>query len=126
MFVEDYLLKELETSGFKCLVHTRDFVPGCSIPDNILTSVQNSRRTLIVLSQNYISSSWSRMEFRAANQLALQQNIERVIVVLLGDMPKVVDEDLKKYSFIKNSDPLFLIKLRYLVLSKKNNKRVTI
>ena len=67
----------------RCCVHTRDFVPGSAIPDQIVTrcrpaplsgcslllpSVSSSRRTLIVLSSQYTKAEWTRMEFHVAHQ----------------------------------------------------------
>ena len=37
------------------------------IPDQIIQSVEQSRRTLIVLSKAYVDSMWTKLEFRAAH-----------------------------------------------------------
>ena len=37
------------------------------IPDQIIQSVEQSRRTLIVLSKAYVDSMWTQLEFRAAH-----------------------------------------------------------
>ena len=37
------------------------------IPDQIIQSVESSRRTLIVLSKAYVDSMWTKLEFRAAH-----------------------------------------------------------
>lgn len=78
-FVEYQLVPGLETPvtshdvKFKCLIHSRDWVPGQSIPDQILNSVEDSRKTVIVLSKNYLSSMWSNMEFNTAHNKALKE-----------------------------------------------------
>merc|ERR1719427_906989 len=71
-YVEDELLRGLEDCDsqldrYKCLIHTRDWNVGDMIPDQILQSVQSSRRTIIVLSTAYIESMWTKLEFRAAH-----------------------------------------------------------
>ena len=69
-FVEKTLLHHLEqeqTPPYRCCVHGRDWLVGEVIPDQILASVEDSRRTLIVLSQQYTTAMWTRMEFRAAH-----------------------------------------------------------
>ena len=40
---------------------------GETIPDQIIQSVESSRRTLIVLSKAYVDSMWTKLEFRAAH-----------------------------------------------------------
>ena len=63
------------------MVHSRDWVPGRPVPDQILESVETSRRTVIVLSSHYVQSMWSNLEFRAAHSKAIEENIQ---VMLLG------------------------------------------
>ena len=81
-YVEETLLAGLErpdraeAGRYKCLIHSRDWAPGTAIPDQILQSVENSRRTLIVLSNNYLQSMWSNMEFQAAHVKTMEENIQ--------------------------------------------------
>jgi len=126
-YVENVLLPGLEMpedddkhhDKYKCIIHSRDWTPGVAIPDQILESVENSRRTVIILSEDYVSSMWSNMEFRTAHRKALKENIQRVLVILVGKMPKLqtMNEDLQNYvktkSFIDSSDTWFWKKLRY-------------
>nr|XP_019968290.1 PREDICTED: toll-like receptor 2 [Paralichthys olivaceus] len=44
-----------------CL-HKRDFLPGHWIMDNIMSAMERSRRTVFVLSQNFVQSDWCRYE----------------------------------------------------------------
>ena len=69
-FVEKTLLHHLEQEQhppYRCCVHGRDWLVGEVIPDQILASVEDSRRTVIVLSQQYTTAMWTRLEFRAAH-----------------------------------------------------------
>ena len=50
--------------------------PLNTIPDQILQSVENSRRTVIVLSNNYLRSMWSMMEFQAAHVKTMEENVQ--------------------------------------------------
>jgi len=122
--VENTLLSGLENPEdaahkFKCLIHTRDWNVGEMIPDQIIHSVESSRRTIIVLSKSYIDSMWTKLEFRAAHKQALQDRTQRVIIVVLGDLPAKEDmeEDLQKYislnTYLDAKDPWFWQKLRY-------------
>ena len=81
-WVEAVLLPGLEHpeddgyARYRCLLHSRDWVPGEAIPDQILGSVENSRRTVIVLSRDFVTSMWSNMEFRTAHSKAIKENIQ--------------------------------------------------
>ncbi|XP_068426963.1 toll-like receptor 2 isoform X2 [Clinocottus analis] len=44
-----------------CL-HKRDFLPGRWIVDNIMSAMERSRRTLFILSENFVQSDWCRYE----------------------------------------------------------------
>ena len=57
-------------------VHSRDWNVGEDIPSQIFRSVEDSRKTIIVLSQSYIESQWSDMEFKAAHKKALIDKIQ--------------------------------------------------
>lgn len=125
-FVVDNFLPELESQpySYKICVHFRDWNPGEWIPAQIATSVESSRRTIIVVSKNFLNSLWGRLEFRAANMHAVQERRSRVIVVLLGDISshKQLDPELKAYlstnTYLKWGDPWFWPKLRYAMPHK--------
>ena len=111
---------------YKCLIHTRDWHAGEMIPDQIIHSVESSRRTIIVLSKPYIQSMWTKLEFRAAHTQALQDKTQRVIIIVKGELPKIeeMEEDLQKYislnTYLEADDPWFWQKLRYYQLSAQN------
>ena len=50
-----------------CCIHVRDFKVGEEIPDQIIGNIQSSRRTLIVLSPEYIMAKWTMLEFKTAH-----------------------------------------------------------
>jgi len=136
-FVEQTLLPGLESEEnpkdlqYKCLIHTRDWNVGEMIPDQILESVEKSRRTLIVLSSDYVKSTWSKMEFQEAHNKAMKEQTQRVIIIVHGEMPDMneIDEDVQKYlksnTFIKSDDPWFWKKLRYALPKKRCKQKVT-
>ena len=67
-FVENVLWHQLEIESYACCVHTRHFVVGDAISDQILKAVDQSRRTIIVLSPEYAASDWTKLEFQAAHK----------------------------------------------------------
>ena len=84
-FVNNELVPKLEQESkvtVKLCLHTRDWNPGEWIYDQIYNSVNCSRRTVIVLSDNYLLSEWSLTEFRVAHTIASQRKRQWVIVIL--------------------------------------------
>uniref|UniRef100_A0A668A5F3 Toll-like receptor 2 n=1 Tax=Myripristis murdjan TaxID=586833 RepID=A0A668A5F3_9TELE len=80
-WVEEYLVPELENprdekdetaataaandkplQAFSLCLHKRDFLPGQWIVDNIMSAMERSRRTVFILSENFVSSDWCRYE----------------------------------------------------------------
>lgn len=121
---EDFIISELISNleqgpkPYKLCLHFRNWQPGEFITKNIATSVAESRRTIVILSPNFLESEWGRMEFRTAHKKALEENRARVIIILLGDIPMDdLDEEIKAYlstnTYLKWGDPWFWDKLKY-------------
>lgn len=120
-FVDKHLIPQLEKNNdhnYKLCIHYRDFIVGEFIPSQIVYSVENSRRTIIVLTPNFLDSVWGRMEFRTAHLQAIKEGCARVIIVMLEDVSnEKLDPELKAYitmnTYVKWGDPLFWEKLKY-------------
>lgn len=119
-FVVAELLPKLEQrpDPYKLCLHFRNWLPGEFITTNIARSIAESRRTIVVLSVNFLKSEWGKMEFRTAHTQALNEGRARVIIVIFGDVPmNDLDEELKAYlntnTYVKWGDPWFWDKLQY-------------
>ncbi|XP_078689296.1 uncharacterized protein LOC144920812 [Branchiostoma floridae x Branchiostoma belcheri] len=83
----DEWVQQLESPphNLKICVHHRDFKSGVPIADNIDWAVANSRKILIVLSQNFLSSNWCKVELKAAFEKALSDDKHCVLPMLKSE-----------------------------------------
>ena len=89
---------EAPQCGYHLCVHDRDFVPGVAITKNIMTAIEYSRRTILVLTPDFLKSGWCDLEFQAAHERTLNDRSNYLIVVLLKEVEvKDLDETLKLY-----------------------------
>ncbi|XP_034474758.1 protein toll [Drosophila innubila] len=123
------LLPKLENGlhAFRVCLHGRDWLVGDCIPEQIVRTVNDSKRVIIVLSQHFIDSVWARMEFRIAYQATLQDKRKRIIIILYKELEHFegIDSELRAYlklnTYLKWGDPLFWSKLHYAM---PHNRRV--
>ncbi|XP_074555442.1 toll-like receptor 2 [Halichoeres trimaculatus] len=101
-WVENYLVPELERprenrqdpmnspQPLTLCLHKRDFVPGHWILDNIMSSIEQSRRTIFVLSENFVQSDWCRYELDFSHFWLFDGNAgeEAAILILLEPLSK--------------------------------------
>ncbi|KAL1434236.1 hypothetical protein MTO96_011876 [Rhipicephalus appendiculatus] len=126
-WVHEQLLPGVEALGFSVCTYERNFKGGFLLQDIIRDAVACSRRTLLLLTGNFMESEWCRWEFRLAYQRALGDHINRLVIVLVDEVPAdSLDEDLQTYlrasNYVRWGEPNFWDKLLYS-LPKKDSKR---
>ncbi|GIY04247.1 protein toll [Caerostris darwini] len=96
------VIEEKDPDVSLCL-HYKHFLPGEFIQRNIMWAVECSKRTVLVLSRNFLESEWCLLEFNAAHAQALKDQVPRIIVIKLPDLPK--DDELPKeiQLYLKNT-----------------------
>ena len=112
---------------YKLCVHDRDFVAGAPIQENIMNSVNQSKRMLMVLSQNFIKSEWCLLEFRAAHQKVLEDRTNYLIIILFDDVNMdELDDEMKLYmrtnTYLSVSNKWFWEKLCYALPQKSHRE----
>lgn len=72
-----------------CL-HKRDFLPGHWIVDNIMSAMERSRRTVFILSENFVQSDWCRYELDFSHFWLFDGNSggDAAILILLEPLSK--------------------------------------
>jgi len=118
-FVCQVLSPELEHGdpSYRLCLHYRDFPHNAYVADSILEAVSSSKRTLIILSNNFLAHEWNRYDVRSALHEVLKSR-GKCIVLVLGDLStRDLDPDLrtliKRNTTIHWSDRLFWDKLRF-------------
>ena len=98
----------LEKEGCKVCYPDNDFTPGETISENITNAIAKSKRTVCVLTKNFIESGWCIEEFRHSHYLDLKKKKTRLVVVLVdmsvirmeGICPEL-REYLSRYNYIE-------------------------
>lgn len=98
-FILEHLKPELENGPiqYRLCLHSRDWIVGDCFTQHIVRSVNESQRTIVILSQNFIKTVWSDTEFRMAHKTALASMQHRLIIIIYGDIDDFdsLDSELK-------------------------------
>ncbi|XP_062395009.1 toll-like receptor 21 [Sardina pilchardus] len=91
---EEWVLKKLvpnlegNGSSLRLCLHHRDFEPGRYIVDNIVSAVNKSRKTVCVVSQNFLRSEWCSLEIQLASYLFFHELRDVLVLVFLEHIPE--------------------------------------
>ncbi len=118
-FVKNKLIDPLEELQFKICIPDRDFGPGDFRSQNIVKGVQASKRTIIVLSQNFIDSGWCQFEFAQAHLKMMEDESFRLLLIMieepktLQNTPKLIKYYINSRTYLLKDDKFFWEKLLY-------------
>ena len=108
------------TNRYRLCLHHRDLISNSAyVADTIIQATEASKRTILVLSENFLKSEWSRFDYKSGLHQALRASkSKKLIVIMLGDVAnRDIDPDLRLY--LKTSNVLhwgeakFWEKLKY-------------
>ncbi|KAM9321214.1 LOW QUALITY PROTEIN: toll-like receptor 8 [Gastrophryne carolinensis] len=88
--VSDWVYNELccqienkETKHVLLCLEERDWEPGRAVIDNIADSINRSKKTIFVLTKNFVNSGKFRTAFYLAMQKLMDENMDVIVIVLL-------------------------------------------
>ncbi|XP_033643636.1 uncharacterized protein LOC117303520 [Asterias rubens] len=84
-FIRLSLIPKLEEWGCDVCIHYKNFKPGAEITDNIQTAVSTSRKTILVLSPDFMESEWCYYEFLCAMDEMLRDQTD-IIPLMYQDI----------------------------------------
>ncbi|XP_050397561.1 toll-like receptor 4 isoform X2 [Patella vulgata] len=98
-----------QEQDLRLCIHHRDFVPGEEIAANILSAVRNSKKTLILLTRNFLNSYWCIYELNMAKveSISTGRNVLIVIVcesIPVCDLPEALVQLMNDDSYIDYTD----------------------
>ncbi|TRY57295.1 hypothetical protein DNTS_008887 [Danionella cerebrum] len=134
-WVMEQLLPKLEgEQGWRLCLHHRDFQPGRPIMDNIIDGIYSSRKTICLISRNYLKSNWCSSEVQVASYRLFDEQNDVLILVFLEDIPTHqlspyyrMRKLVKKRSYLRLPKPgedtkIFWHKLKMALENKMANK----
>ncbi|XP_066294056.1 uncharacterized protein [Branchiostoma lanceolatum] len=98
---------ESDKFGFKCCIHERDFTPGAFIIKNIARSIQESQKTVFVLSRDFVESRWCDFERQLVMSENLTEENRKVIPVMLHKCDLLPDF-LRHMTYLEAWTPYFI------------------
>ncbi|OWF37976.1 uncharacterized protein LOC110466839 [Mizuhopecten yessoensis] len=105
-----YVSKKLEQCGIRTCIHERDFLAGFSIFENIEVAIRESRKFLVLISQNNIKDGFFDYELQQSLFHALIMRKKESVIPFVIDGARI-PQMLDIYKPLEQSDPEWFDKL---------------
>ncbi|XP_039544316.1 toll-like receptor 22 [Pimephales promelas] len=137
-WVMEELIPKLEgEQGWRLCLHHRDFEPGRPIIDNIVDGIYSSRKTICLVTRNYLKSNWCSSEVQVASFRLFDEQKDVLVLVFLEDIPAHelspyhrMRKLVKKQTYLRWPKPgedtkIFWQKLKMALKTKEGHKSET-
>ncbi|XP_023215103.1 toll-like receptor 6 [Centruroides sculpturatus] len=97
VFVSEILASELENGEppYRLCLHYRDLPSGGYLADAVFEAIESSRRIIVLLSENFLRTEWSRYDPKSTQHNMLRTCRNKLILIFCGVSPRDVDAELK-------------------------------
>ena len=68
-------------------MHHKDFMAGVPIAEEILRCIDTSRKSVFVITRNFLASEWSLFEMDIARRHVFQSDNDTILVILKENIP---------------------------------------
>ncbi|CAG2186754.1 TLR13 [Mytilus edulis] len=107
-FVIKDCIENLEQGVLKLCIHQRDFMPGEDITDNIINAIQNSRKTICIITRSFLDSYYCMFEFNMARMESVHSRNGKNTLFLVfyekllpEELPLILYELIQNQSYIE-------------------------
>lgn len=95
--LDEFIPNVEKRESINVCLHERDFQVGYGILENIVSCMDRSRCLLLLVSKNFLLSQWCQFEMNLAQHRLLETRREKLILVLLEDIPARKQPKTLKY-----------------------------
>jgi Leucine-rich repeat (LRR) protein len=117
-------------NNFVACYHSRNFVLGVSVIENVERAVTRSKRTICYLTDNFLKSEWCIWEFTMALNFDLANNRHRLIVIkddqlLINSITNAsIKAYMQRFTFIEQTSAYFNELLLYSLPQTRSRQNV--
>jgi hypothetical protein len=104
-WVHNVLLPRLEGEGLRACIDTRDFDIGVPSLDNMENAVERSRKTLLVLTPNWVASEWTAFEALLIQTEDPAGRGRRILPLMVEPCQDQLPKRLKMFTYLDLTDP---------------------
>ena len=111
-FATGILFPDLHQRGYRVCLPDRDFLVGTSKEENILNAIDQSKRTLVIVTESHVDDEWQLFTLRTAMERSLKETSNYLLCMLdpkvdVGTLDPETRDFLSTHVIIFQNDPLF-------------------